>query len=57
MADKRVHLLECKADISAALDRYGTTSPAYFEHVRKLSINYWRRLDRTEIFDAAGQRQ
>ncbi len=54
---KPEYVKQIRADISAALDRFGTTSPAYFAHVRSLSIDYWRKFDRTRMFDAAWQRQ
>jgi pyrimidine-specific ribonucleoside hydrolase len=39
-----------RADIRAALDRYGGLNPEYFAHIRKLSIGYWYHLDRRTIF-------
>lgn len=39
-----------RADIEAALKKYGGTSPGYFAHFRRLSLQYWRDLDRKEIF-------
>ncbi|MDB9822776.1 nucleoside hydrolase [Deltaproteobacteria bacterium] len=38
-------------DISNLLSEYGGLSEDYFSHVRKLSIQYWKDLDRREIFE------
>jgi pyrimidine-specific ribonucleoside hydrolase len=40
-----------KSDIRAALKKYGGLNPAYFTHIRKLSIRYWHDFDRKKIFD------
>jgi pyrimidine-specific ribonucleoside hydrolase len=48
---KRELLNTVRADIKAAEKAYGGLSPAYFAHVRKLSIEYWHSLDRRKIFD------
>jgi pyrimidine-specific ribonucleoside hydrolase len=40
-----------KSDIQSALKKYGGLNPEYFTHIRKLSIMYWRDLDRKKIFD------
>ncbi|RJP42382.1 MAG: hypothetical protein C4548_08375 [Desulfobacteraceae bacterium] len=42
-----------KTDIAAAIERFGAVNPAYFDHVRELSIRYWEEMDRTTLFDAA----
>ena len=39
-----------KADIQSALKKYGGLNPEYFAYIRKLSIRYWKDLDRKEIF-------
>jgi pyrimidine-specific ribonucleoside hydrolase len=46
-----------KTDIAAAVDRFGGLNPAYFDHVRELSIQYWKEMDRTALFDAAWGRR
>jgi len=46
--DKRAGI---RADIKAALSKYGGLNAAYFSYIRKLSIGYWRDLDRREIFE------
>jgi pyrimidine-specific ribonucleoside hydrolase len=40
-----------KADIQRAVKTYGGLNPEYFTHIRQLSMDYWRDLDRKEIFD------
>jgi pyrimidine-specific ribonucleoside hydrolase len=40
-----------KADIEAALKKYGGLGPDYFAHIRRLSIRYWHDFDRMKIFD------
>ena len=40
-----------KSDIKAALERFGGLGPAYFAHIRELSIRYWEEFDRQEIFE------
>jgi pyrimidine-specific ribonucleoside hydrolase len=40
-----------KKEISELVNKHGGLSPSYFSDVRKLSIQYWRELDRNEIFD------
>ena len=50
---KRELVNRVKSDIKAAEKAYGGLSPAYFTHVRKLSIEYWHDLDRRKIFDEA----
>lgn len=40
-----------KKDIQAAVKKYGPLSPEYFSHVRKLSIDYWYEMDRSQIFE------
>jgi pyrimidine-specific ribonucleoside hydrolase len=39
-----------KADIQSALKKYGGLNPEYFAYIRKLSIRYWKDLDRKKIF-------
>lgn len=41
---------EIRANIEAAQEEYGGLNPAYFSHIRKLSIDYWYELDRKKIF-------
>ncbi len=40
------------ADITRGVELYGH-SPAYWQYVRKLAIEYWRDWDRNEIFQSA----
>ncbi len=40
-----------KKDIAAAVKEYGGLNPAYYAHIRKLSLDYWHDLDRKKIFD------
>ncbi|MBW2011785.1 MAG: hypothetical protein JRI32_09160, partial [Deltaproteobacteria bacterium] len=40
-----------RADIKAALKEYGGLNPEYFAHIRKLSIDYWYKMDRKKIFE------
>ncbi len=40
-----------KADIRAAIKRYGGLSPEYFAHIRTLSIQYWKDFDRKTLFE------
>lgn len=40
-----------KNDISELVAMYNGQSPAYFNHVRKLAIQYWIDLDRKDIFN------
>jgi pyrimidine-specific ribonucleoside hydrolase len=39
-----------RAEIEAAQKEYGGPNPAYFSHIRKLSIDYWYELDRKKVF-------
>ena len=39
-----------RAEFEAAQKEYGGLNPAYFSHIRKLSIDYWYELDRKKIF-------
>jgi pyrimidine-specific ribonucleoside hydrolase len=40
-----------KEDIKGLVEEYGALSPEYFSEVRRLSIQYWKDLDRRNIFD------
>lgn len=42
---------QIKKDIQAAIKKYGPLTPEYFSHVRQLSIKYWYKMNRSEIFD------
>ena len=44
---------EIKKDIRKLVTKHGALSQDYFSEVRKLSIQYWRDLDRRDIFDEA----
>jgi pyrimidine-specific ribonucleoside hydrolase len=48
---KQVYVDRIRADIQAAIEKFGGLSPAYFAHVRTLSIQYWKDLDRMELFE------
>ncbi len=48
---KPEYVRRIKADIRAAIDRFGGLGPEYFAHIRSLSINYWQAFDRTELFE------
>lgn len=50
---KPEYMNRIKTDIAAAIERFGAVNPAYFDHVRELSIRYWKEMDRTTLFDAA----
>ncbi len=41
---------QIKQDILAAIEKYGNVTPEYFDYIRKLSIQYWLKLDREKIF-------
>lgn len=38
-------------DIARTRKQSGGVTPSYWEHVRRLAIEYWLRLDRQEIFE------
>ena len=40
-----------RADIAAAIKQHGNLTPAYFAAIRKLSLQHWAGLNRTEIFE------
>ncbi len=40
-----------KNDIDSAVLKFGGLNREYFAHIRKLSINYWLKLDRKKIFE------
>ena len=46
-----------KKDISELVAMHGDLTPAYFSDIRKLSIQYWRDLDRNDIFDESWQQK
>ncbi len=48
---KSEYVSRIKTDIAAAVDRFGGLNSAYFAHVRKLSIQYWKEMNRTTIFE------
>ena len=49
---KQAYVDLIKADIQAAIEKFGGLSPAYFAHIRTLSIQYWKDFDRAELFEA-----
>jgi pyrimidine-specific ribonucleoside hydrolase len=48
---KKEFVAQIQADIKAAIERFGGLSPDYFAHIRKLSIQYWKEFDRSELFE------
>ncbi len=42
-----------QADIAAAIKQHGKLTPAYFDAIRKLSLQHWAGLKRSEIFEEA----
>lgn len=54
---KPEYVARIKADIAAAVERFGGLGPDYFDHIRTLSIQYWKDFDRTQLFleDLRGQ--
>jgi pyrimidine-specific ribonucleoside hydrolase len=38
-------------DVGTAVDQFGNLTPEYFDEIRRLSIDYWLKLDRREIFE------
>jgi pyrimidine-specific ribonucleoside hydrolase len=49
---KPAYVDRIKSDIRAAVEKYGGLGPDYFAHIRTLSIQYWKDLDRMELFEA-----
>lgn len=56
--DRRVRLTlrqavidRIRSDIRAAIAEHGNLTPAYFQRVRELALEYWVELDRRTIFD------
>jgi hypothetical protein len=39
-----------KKDIDPAVLKFGGMNQEYFAHIRKLSIDYWLKLDRKKIY-------
>jgi len=48
---KKEIIEQIRADIRHAIEKFGNLTPVYFAEVRRLSLNYWRDLDRKMIFD------
>jgi len=42
---------QIRTDIARGIEEHGTLTPAYFYFVRRLSIRYWLKWDRTTIFE------
>ncbi|MEZ4526455.1 MAG: nucleoside hydrolase [Desulfobacterales bacterium] len=42
---------QIQADIQAAIKNFGNLTPAYFDQIRKLSIQHWLKMSRTDIFE------
>jgi len=40
-----------RSDIKLNSSKYGWLTPAYFQNLRKLSLEYWLNMDRKDIFD------
>lgn len=56
--DKRIALKlkdairqQIQSDIQAAIETFGNLTPAYFDQIRKLSLQHWLEMNRTEIFE------
>jgi pyrimidine-specific ribonucleoside hydrolase len=47
---KPEYVARIKADIAAAVERFGGLGPEYFAHIRTLSIGYWKEFDRNQLF-------
>lgn len=50
---KQVIVNRISADIAAAIKEHGNLTPAYFAAIRKLSLQHWAELKRSEIFEEA----
>ena len=48
---KKEIIEQISEDIQRAVEKFGDLTPAYFAEVRRLSLNYWRDMDRKMIFD------
>ena len=48
---KPLYAQRIEGDIAHGVERWGTTSPHYWEYVRELALRYWLELDRREIFE------
>lgn len=48
---KAEYVNRIRSDIKKAIKTYGGLGPAYFDHIRKLSIQYWKDFDRTDLFE------
>jgi pyrimidine-specific ribonucleoside hydrolase len=48
---KPEYIARIKADIAAAIDRFGGLGPDYFAHIRTISIQYWKDFDRNYLFE------
>lgn len=51
MSVKEEVLKQVKEAIRAAIAAYGDQTPAYFDQVRRIAVEAWRSLDRTNIFE------
>jgi len=50
---KQVVVNRIRADIAAAIKQHVNLTPAYFAAIRKLSLQHWAELKRSEIFEEA----
>jgi hypothetical protein len=39
-----------RTDIQHAIQHFGDLTPGYFKEVRRLSLEYWKELNREDIF-------
>ena len=44
-------LARVRRDIETCIAQHGALTPAYWQAVRALALDYWREMDRAEIFD------
>jgi pyrimidine-specific ribonucleoside hydrolase len=48
---KQAYVDRIRADIKAAIEKFGGLGPDYFARIRALSIQYWKDFDRMELFE------
>ena len=47
---KKEYIAQIRKDISRAIEEFGNLTPAYYAEIRRLSLSYWKELDRKVIF-------
>ncbi len=50
-------LADIRTDVRTAAERYGNLTDAYFDEIRRLSLQYWLDLDRHSIFERTDDRR